>query len=210
MTRTATHPTANRSDATPTTPEEARRPGLNGVDVEKLGATLEALKAKPELARFQFRAKNRWVDGGHNRSEIGAFYGAGTEDAARAKRPFVMDNDEPPLLLGEDRGANPVEQVLHGLAGCLTTSLVYHAAARGIRIDSVESRLEGDLDLRGFLGISDDVRNGYEKIRVTFDVKGDATPEQVEELVQLAQKRSPVFDVVSRPVPVEVKVGRVT
>lgn len=182
---------------------------MNGVDVQKLRATVEAVKADPALARFQFRAENRWLEGGHNRSEIGGFYGAGKEDAARAGKPFVMDNDEPPVLLGEDRGANPVEAVLHALAGCLTTSLVYHAAARGIRIDSVASRLEGDLDLRGFLGLSDAVRNGYEKIRVTFDVKGDATPEEIEELVRLAQSRSPVFDVVSRPVPVEVKVGRV-
>lgn len=112
------------------------------------------------------------------------------------------------MLLGSDRGANPVEFVLHALAGCLTTSLVYHAAARGIRLDEVSSTFEGDLDLRGFLGLDPQVRNGYEGIRVTFAVKGDATPAQLAELVELAQQRSPVFDIVTNPVPVTVRVER--
>ena len=113
--------------------------------------------------------------------------------------------DEPSVLLGTDRGANPVEYVLTALAGCLTTSLVYHAATRGISIEEVESHLEGDLDLRGFLGLSEEVRTGYENIRVSFKIKADATDEQLKELVQVAQKRSPVFDTVSRPVPVSVE-----
>ena len=144
------------------------------------------------------------MGGGHNRSTIQGFYGAGQEDTSR-KSTFVMDNDEPDVLLGTDQGANPVEYVLHALAGCLTTSLVYHAAAKGIRIDAVESRLEGDLDLRGFLGMSDEVRNGYDNVRVTFRIKADASEEQLQELCKLAQKRSPVFDIVTNAVPVTVQ-----
>lgn len=180
---------------------------INGVDVDRLFATIDAVGKDTSLADFRFRAENRWMRGGHNRSTIQGFYGAGQEDPTRTK-PFVLDNDEPAVLLGEDHGANPVEYVLHALAGCVTTSLVYHAAARGIRIDEVSSTLEGQLDLRGFLGMDDSVRNGYEKIRVTLRVKGDATDEQLEELCRLAERRSPVFDIVSNPVPVEVKLER--
>jgi uncharacterized OsmC-like protein len=181
----------------------AKKGIVNGVDVDRLVGTIEAIGQKPELAAFRFRATNRWVQGGHNQSTVQGFYGAGQEDASR-KRAFVLDNDEPDVLLGTDRGANPVEQVLHALAGCLTTSMVYHAAARGIRLEEVESQLEGDLDLHGFLGMSDDVRNGYQRVRVTFRVKADATDEQITELGRLAQARSPVFDIVSHPVPVTV------
>ena len=117
---------------------------VNGVDVEKLGGTMHAVQQDPSLAAFQFRATNQWINGGHNRSTVQSFYGAGQEDRIRTK-PFVLEADEPPVLLGDDHGANPVEYVLHALAACLTTSLVYHAAARGIRIESVESKLEGDL-----------------------------------------------------------------
>jgi uncharacterized OsmC-like protein len=177
---------------------------VNGVNVEQLFATINAIKAQPGLAQFKFRAANRWIDGGHNRTTVKDFYGAGQEDTSR-RTPFVMDADEPAVLLGRDEGANPVEFVLHALAGCLTTSLVYHAAARGIRIDEVESTFEGDLDLRGFLGLSDEVRNGYEGIRVAFKIKGDATEEQLRELCELAERRSPVFDIVSHPVPVSVR-----
>jgi uncharacterized OsmC-like protein len=180
---------------------------LNGVDTEKLFETVDAINGQPGLGKFQFRAENKWIDGGWNRSTIQDFYGAGKEDASREK-PYVLNNDEPPVLLGKDQGANPVEYVLNALAGCLTTSLVYHSAARGIKIESVESSFEGNLDLRGFLGISDQVRNGYENIRVTFRVKADASDEQIEELIQLAQKRSPVFDIVSNPVPVSIKLEK--
>jgi uncharacterized OsmC-like protein len=177
---------------------------MNGVNLDQMFGTITAIRETPGLARFEFRAGNRWINGGHNRTTIKDFYGAGQEDTSRAE-PFVMDNDEPAVLLGEDNGANPVEVVFHALAGCLTTSLVYHAAAQGIRIDEVESQFEGDLDLQGFLGLSDKVRNGYENIRVTLRIKGDALPEKMEELCQLAQKRSPVFDIVSNPVPVSVR-----
>ncbi|ALA56896.1 OsmC family protein [Nitrospira moscoviensis] len=174
---------------------------VNGVDVERMGATVQAVQQNPTLAAFQFRAANRWITGGHNRSTIQSFYGAGQEDTVRTQ-PFVLDADEPPVLLGEDHGANPVEYVLHALAACLTTSLVYHAAARGIRIESVESRLEGDLDLRGFLGLSDTVRRGYRQIRVHFAIKSDAPAEQLKELTTF----SPVHDIVSNPVPVQITI----
>jgi uncharacterized OsmC-like protein len=174
----------------------------NGVDVERLGATISAVEADPSLAAFQFRAHNTWMGGGHNRSTIKGFYGAGSEDETRTAA-FVYDNDEPDVLLGTDKGANPVEYVLHALAGCLTTTLVYHAAARGIEIKSVESWYEGDLDLQGFLGVSDDVRRGYQAIRVAFRIDAPgASEEQLEELVRMGQRYSPVFDIVSNPVPV--------
>lgn len=181
--------------------QTATRGVINGVDVDRLGETMEAVRRTPSLATFQFRAANRWVDGGHNRSTIQGFYGAGQEDTIRTK-PFVLDADEPPVLLGEDQGANPVEFVLHALAACLTTSLVYHAAARGILIESVESKLEGDLDAQGLLGLSEKVRRGYQQIRATFTVKSDASAELLEELT----KFSPVYDIVSNPVPVSVTI----
>lgn len=180
---------------------------VNGVDVGRLRDTVAAVREEPAIARFVFRADNRWLDGGHNRSTIRDFYGACREDRSRGDA-FVLDNDEPDVLLGTDRGANPVEYVLHALAGCLTTSLVYHAAARGIRVHAVESTLEGDLDLRGFLGIDERVRNGYQGIRVAFRIAADASDEELEELARLAQARSPVCDTVTRPVPVTVTVAR--
>jgi uncharacterized OsmC-like protein len=180
---------------------------INGVNVDQLVGTVKVIKEKPGIAKFKFRAVNGWIDGGHNRTTIKDFYGAGQEDTSRT-RSHVFDADEPQVLLGEDHGANPVEFVLTALASCLTTSLVYHAAAQGIKLTQVESTLEGDLDLHGFLGLSDKVRNGYESVRVKFKVKGDAPEEKLEELVQLAQKRSPVFDIVTNPVPVSVEVEK--
>lgn len=174
---------------------------INGVDVERLGQTLQAVQQNPSFGISQFRAVNRWISGGHNRSTIKGFYGAGQEDTTRTK-PFVLDADEPHVLLGKDQGANPVEYVLHALAACLTTSLVYHAAARGIKVESVESTLEGDLDLQGFLGLSDQVRRGYKQIRANFTIKSDASAEQLEALT----KFSPVYDIVSNPVPVSIHI----
>lgn len=174
---------------------------INGVNVDRLGETIGAIRKDSGLAVSQFRATNRWINGGHNRSTIQDFYAAGQEITSRSK-PFVLDADEPPVLLGQDQGANPVEFVLHALAACLTTSMVYHAAARGITVESVESTLEGDLDLQGFLGLSDKVRRGFKEIRVQFKVKSDATSEQLEELT----KFSPVHDIVTNPVPVSISV----
>ena len=139
----------------------------NGVDSEQMYGTLDAIKAQPELGIFQFRARNHWIDGAHNRSTIHGFYGAGQEDVTR-EEAFELDAGEPAILLGTDTGANPAEYLLHALAACLTTSLVYVAAARGVRLTEVESTLEGDMDVRGCLGLSDEVRNGFERIRVTL------------------------------------------
>lgn len=174
----------------------------NGVPVDRLVETIEALKAEPSLGESHFRATNRWINGALNRSTIQGFYAAGGEDTSRTE-PFVYDNDEPPVLLGENRGANPVEYVLHGLAGCITTTFVYYAAAQGVEVAEIESTLEGDIDLRGLLGIAP-VKPGYQAIRVTVRVKSDAPEEKLRELIELAQRRSPVFSTVSSPVPIAV------
>jgi uncharacterized OsmC-like protein len=175
----------------------------NGINVETLYGTLDAIKAQPELARFQFRATNTWMGGAHNRSTIKEFYGAGQLDPSR-ESGWELDAGEPPVLLGSNEGPNPAEYLLHALAACLTTSLVYVAAARGVRIDEIESTLEGDMDVRGALGISRDVPNRYQAIRVTFRIKSDAPAEKLAEVVARAQSRSAVFDSVSSPVPVAV------
>jgi uncharacterized OsmC-like protein len=180
-------------------------PTINGVDVNRLSATVGAIQEMPTLGRFQFRAENRWLDGGHNRSVVKSFYGAGQEDTSR-KAAFVLDNDEPDVLLGKDAGANPVEYVLHALAGCVTTTLVYHAAARGIRLTEVESTLEGDLDVRGILDLGG-ARPGFQNIRMTMRVKGDASDEVLRELIDFVQRHSPVLDIVSNPVPVTVQLA---
>lgn len=175
---------------------------VNGVAVDELNATIEAIGEQPEIAKFQFRARNRWLVGGRNRTTINDFYGA-CEEHAR-KESFVLEKDEPEILLGTDTGANPVEYTLAALAGCLTTTLVFHAAAQGIRIEEIESELEGDTDLRGFLGLDESVRNGFSRIRVSFKIKADAPAEKLRELVELAQNRSGVFDMLSSGVPISV------
>lgn len=175
---------------------------VNGVNVDNLFKTVVAVKGNPTIAKFNFRAKNKWINGGNNKTTINEFYGA-CQTHSRSK-PFEYVKDEPPVLLGNDQGANPVEYALAALAGCLTTSLIYHAAAQGVKIDEVESTLRGDLDLQGFLGMSENIRNGYEKIDVSFRIKADAPEEKLKELVELAQKRSPVFDMISNPTPVNV------
>jgi uncharacterized OsmC-like protein len=175
---------------------------VNGVDVAALYETIDAIKETPDIAKFSFRANNKWVRGGHNVTTINDFDGA-LQTHTRPE-PFVCTAGEPPVLLGEDQGASPPEHVLTGLAACLTSSMVYHAAARGIVIESVESTLEGNLDLHGFLGLDENIRNGYQNVEVKFKVKADAPEETIQELIELAQKRSPVFDIVSNPVNVKV------
>lgn len=177
---------------------------VNGVNVTDMYDTIDAIKGQPQIAKFQFRAKNKWASGASNRTIVKDFDGAcQTFDR---EVPFVVQKDEHPILLGKDTGANPVEYALAALAGCLTTSLVYHAAAQGIRIDEVESSYEGDIDLHGFLGLDENVRNGYKNIQIKFKVKGDAPEEKLRELVELAQKRSPVYDIITNKVPVSVAV----
>ena len=176
---------------------------LNGVDTGALLDTISAIKDDAAIAQFKFKATNEWIDGALNRSQIKEFYGAKQVDNSR-ERAFIFENDEPPVLLGENRGANPVEFLLHGLAGCLTTTLVYHAAVRGIKLTSVKSTLEGDIDIHGLLAMTDKVRPGYQQIRVSFDIDSPASREQLEELVKFAKAHSPVCDSVSNPVNVVV------
>jgi uncharacterized OsmC-like protein len=191
-------------NATATIPETIR----NGVDTQQLFGTLDAVKADPSIAKFQFRARNHWIDGAHNRSTIRGFYAANQEDTSRAEE-FVIDAGEPAILLGTDTGPNPAEYLLHALAACLTTSLVYVAAARGVHLTKVESLLEGDMDVQGALGLSDELRNGFEQIRVSFRIEGDAPKEKLLEVVARAQQRSAVFDMVTNGVPVTMDVTAV-
>lgn len=177
---------------------------VNGLDMDAAVATINALKADPSLARFQFRARNRWIGGGENRSTIRDFYGAGREDDSRSA-DFEFTNGEPPVLLGANEGANPVEFLLHALAGCVTTTFVLHAAARGITIRSLSTRLEGEIDLQGLLALDPSVAPGYEQIRITMDVEADCTDEELEDLMTFTQAHSPVCNTVCRPVPVIVE-----
>ena len=176
---------------------------INGVDVGRLGETIEAVKQQPDLAAFKFRAENHWLTGGHNRSSIQSFYGVGAEDTTRTG-PFVLDADEPEVLLGEDRGANPVEYLLTALAACMTTSMVFHASARGFTIESVESRLEGDLDLQGFLGLDPNVRPGFQNIRASFKIKSDATEDELKELFKFSPVRNSIAEGVNIEASVEM------
>ncbi len=176
---------------------------VNGVDMGQLTETIDAIKENPELAHFEFRAHSEWIDGARSRTEIHEFYGAG-EERAPGDGAFVLKGDEPSVLLGDNTAPNAVQTVLHGLAGCLAVGVAYHAAARGIEIESLEFDLEGDLDLRGFLGISDDARPGFEDIRVNYRIKTDAPREKIEELCKHVQETSPVLDIIANPVPVSV------
>jgi len=178
----------------------------NGVDTTTMFATLDAIKAQPEIAQFRFRASNRWLGGAHNRSTIKDFYAACGEDTSR-KEAFTLHAGEPAILLGTDTGPNPAEYLLHALAACVTTAIVYVAAARGVHLTEVESTLEGDMDVQGTLGLSDDYRNGFEQIRISFRVTGDAPEEKLREVVARAQRRSAVFDMVTNGVPVSVNVA---
>ena len=177
----------------------------NGVDTEKLFGTLDLIRAQPELARFQFRATNRWIGGAHNRSTIQAFHAAGGEDTSRAL-PFELDAGEPAILIGEDTGPNPAELLLHALAACLTTSIVYVAAARKVRLTAVESTVTGDMDVRGALGVDPEPRNGFERIRIAFRLSGDVPEAKLREIAERGRQRSAVYDMVTNGVPVAMEV----
>lgn len=177
---------------------------LNGLDVDAAMATIGAIKADPELADFRFRARNNWVSGGENRSEVRDFYGAGQEDTSR-QTGWQFTNGEPPVLLGNNEGANPVEFLLHALAGCVTTTFVLHAMARGIRINALATELEGDIDLHGFLGLDDAVSPGYSEIRIRMRVDADCSEEALSDLMAYAKAHSPVCSTVCRPVPVRIE-----
>src|SRR6478735_4932371 len=172
----------------------------NGVDTATLFATLDAVKAAPEAAKFQFRAHNEWISGTHSRGTIYGFYGVGAERTH--ERTFQFDADHPAVLVGTDNGPTPVEHLLHALAACLTAGLVNIAAARGVQLTEVHSEVSGDIDLNGILGLDPSVRNGYEKIKVRFTVRGDAPAEKLREIVEQSQARSAVFDVITNGGPV--------
>ena len=175
----------------------------NGVDTATLFATLDAVKGDPDIAKFRFRATNAWVTGTHNRSTIHGFHGAKQEMTHR--EPFTFNADHPPVLVGTDNGPTPAEYLLHALAACLTAGIANIAAARGITLTEVSSTVEGDIDLLGILGLSDDVRNGYQQVRVSFTLRGD-DPEKLRSVVEQSRRRSAVFDVVTHGVPVSIDV----
>jgi len=179
---------------------------VNGVAVDGLCATIEAVKTTPSIAKFKFRVLNRWDIGSRNHSTVASFSGANQE--LTHPKPFRLEADEPAVLLGSDLAANPVEHLLHALASCLTTSMVYHAAARGIRIDEIESSFEGDIDLHGFLNLDPRIRKGYQGIRVHFKIRADVADDQLQEIVQLGSGFSPVFDSLTNGVPVSIAAER--
>lgn len=181
------------------------RPARNGVDVPTLFATLDVVRAQPAAAQFQFRARNEWVHGVHSRTAIQGFFGAGQEDASRTE-PFVYDADHPQVLVGTGKGPTPVEFLLHAIAACLTAGVVNVASARGITLHRVESTVEGDIDLLGIFGMSDQVRKGYREIRVHFTVDGDASPEQLRAVVEQSRSRSAVYDVLTNGTRVAIDV----
>lgn len=177
---------------------------LNGLDVDAMHATLDAIRAEPTLAKFEFRATNQWVGGGENRSRIKEFFGAGVEDESRSEA-YEFTNGEPPVLLGNNEGANPVEYLLHALAGCVTTTTVLHAAARGIKIHRLRTELVGTMDLQGLLALDDTVPVGYERVRIRLHIDADCSDEELDELLSFAKEHSPVCNTVCRPVPVTVE-----
>jgi uncharacterized OsmC-like protein len=184
-------------------PEKKReRVPLNGVDTPTLFATINAVKAQPELGKFQFRATNRWLKGTHSRSRIEMFSGAGSEHRHTGEVEFNADH--PAVLVGRDAAPTPVEFLMHAIAACITSGIGNIAAARGVTLTEVESTVEGDIDLRGILGLSDQVRNGYQQMRVHFRIKGDATPEKLQEIVAQSRARSAVFDVLTNGTKVEI------
>jgi uncharacterized OsmC-like protein len=174
---------------------------VNGVDIEILGNTVKSIEQEPDLGACKFRASNTWLGGNQNRTTIKGFFAAKQE--IPHQQQYELLADEPPILAGHDKGANPVEHLLNALAACVTTSMVAHAAVRGIRIEALESELEGDIDLRGFLGLSEDVPKGFTDIRVTFKVKTD--PENLQQLKSLALF-SPVFNTITQGTNVDIQI----
>ena len=174
----------------------------NGVDVLAIKETISAIEQQPDLAKFKFRATNKWAEGGNSLTTIDGFYG--TNQELKHKRKFTLEADEPEVLLSKDKGANPVEYVLAALSSCVTTGMAYHAAAHGIDIESIESTLEGDIDLRGFLGMSDKVPKAFQSINLTVKVKSDASAEELKSFTGF----SPVLESLTKPVTVNLKVEK--
>jgi uncharacterized OsmC-like protein len=177
---------------------------VNGLDMDAAKQTIAAIKADPLLGQFRFRAKNRWINGGENRSTIRDFYGAGREDDSR-NTDFTFTNGEPPVLLGNNEGANPVEFLLHALAGCVTTTTVLHAAARGITVFELSTELEGEIDVQGLLGLDEGISPGYQQIRIRMHIAADCSDEELDDLLGFAQAHSPVCTTICRPVAVMIE-----
>lgn len=178
---------------------------LNGVDTPTLFATIDAVAAQRELCAFRFRATNSWQSGTHSRTSITSFHGAGGDH--EHVREFVVDADHPQVLVGSDNGPLPVELLLAALASCLTGGIGNIAAARGVQLHRVTSVVEGEIDIQGILGLSPDVRNGYSRITVDFQVEGDAPEEKLRQIVEQSRARSAVFDIITNRVPVEITVN---
>ena len=177
----------------------------NGVDTATLFATLDAVKGQPEIAKFQFRATNTWLGGTHSRSRFSDFFGAMQE--MEHKHVTEVESDHPAVLVGQDEGPTPVEYLLHAIAACLTAGIANVAAARGVELSKVSSTVEGDIDLLGILGLSDgSVRNGYQGIKVTFHIEGDADDATLRRIVEQSRRRSAVYDVLTQPTPVAIEV----
>lgn len=200
METTVTHADASRGKIAKAPPVPR-----NGVDVPQLFATIDLVRQQPALAAFQFRGESRWMGGTHTRTAFSGFHGAGAEMSH--KRTYTADADHLEVLCGADEGPTPVEYLLHAIAACLTAGIGNIASARGVDLHEVTARVEGDIDLNGILGLSDEVRNGYRSIRVAFTVRGDAAPEKLAEIVSQSVARSAVFDVLTNGVPVEVTVA---
>lgn len=179
---------------------------LNGVDVDQLNETINAVKDNADVALFKFKSTTNWIKGGHCQTKINNFYGALEEDYSRTK-PFILEGDEPKVLLGEDHGPNAVEAVLHALASCLSVGIVYNASAMGIKVNSLKFELEGEIDLHAFLGISEEKRPGYKNIIVTVNADTSASEEHFIELLEYVKKTSPVFDIISKPVPIKIVIA---
>lgn len=180
---------------------------INGIDVDKMTSTIEAVKKDHKLANFKFRTNTEWIDGGYSKTKIQSFYGAGAEDDSR-KESFIIETDEPQILLGTNKGPNAVEMVLTALASCLSVGFIYNAAARGIEIKSLKFSLEGDIDLHRFLGLSGiwgiETRPGYESIKINYKVESDASKEELEKLCEYVQNTSPVLDIIANKVPITI------
>jgi uncharacterized OsmC-like protein len=177
----------------------------NGVNVGALLDARQALSEAPEAAQFKWRAKCEWVKGTHSRSSVEEFYGLGEEQTHKTK--FTFDSDHPEVFASEDHGATPVEIVLAGLASCLTAGIASVAQLREIQLHSVTATVEGGMDIQGILGVDADIRNGFDGIKVTYEIEADATPDEIKAVVAQSQKRSAVFDVVTNPTNVTVEVA---
>lgn len=179
------------------------RHSINGMDIKKLEETIQAINDDPDMASFTFHAVNEWVEGTRNKTIVHKYEGA--NEAIERRHPFIIQSDEPEVLLGEDTAPNPIMTLLHSLASCLSVSIVYNAVARGIAIDKLSISMEGDLDIHGFLGLSKEVRPGFQDVRVMVDLRSEAPREEIENLLRESQKRSPILDSLRNRIPVEVE-----